>query len=176
VDSYDWIAFLSMADGSRAYNRYFGRLNTGKMKMRGVMARKGDTPEYVRRMQLELFEILAQARSREELLNVKSGAHVVREEYVQGLEDADVRELAIHCRLSRVNYSRRCAEASAVKAYQKSGFQLSPGMEIGYVVIDAAKWQVDTERDASGFDAVYYGKLLQKAWDEISYALNNLPS
>jgi hypothetical protein len=36
-----------MADGSRAYNRYFGRLNTGKIKIRGVMARKGDTPEYV---------------------------------------------------------------------------------------------------------------------------------
>ena len=39
-----------------AYNRYFGRLDTGKMKIRGVMARKGDTPEYVRRMQKELFE------------------------------------------------------------------------------------------------------------------------
>jgi DNA polymerase I len=27
VDSYDWIAFLPMADGSGAYNRYIGRLN-----------------------------------------------------------------------------------------------------------------------------------------------------
>ena len=67
VDSYDWIAFLPMADGSGAYNRYFGRLNTGKMKIRGVMARKGDTPEYVRRMQQELFEVLAEARSLEEI-------------------------------------------------------------------------------------------------------------
>jgi DNA polymerase I len=47
VDTYDWITFLSMSDGMGAYNRYFGRLNTGKMKIRGVMARKGDTPEYV---------------------------------------------------------------------------------------------------------------------------------
>ncbi len=45
VDSYDWITFLPMADGSGAYNRYFGRLNTGKVKIRGVMTRKGDTPE-----------------------------------------------------------------------------------------------------------------------------------
>ena len=35
VDSYDWITFLPMADGSGAYNRYFGRLTTGKMKVRG---------------------------------------------------------------------------------------------------------------------------------------------
>ena len=30
VDSYDWIAFLPMADGSGSYNRYFGRLDTGR--------------------------------------------------------------------------------------------------------------------------------------------------
>jgi hypothetical protein len=40
-----------MSDGTGAYNRYFCRLNTGKMKIRGVMARKGDTPEYVNKMQ-----------------------------------------------------------------------------------------------------------------------------
>ncbi len=60
VDSYDWIAFLPMADGSGAYNRYFGRLRTGKMKIRGVMACKGDTPEYVRRLQEEVFGVLAE--------------------------------------------------------------------------------------------------------------------
>jgi hypothetical protein len=56
VDTYDWITFLPMTDGTGAYNRYFGRLNTGKMKIRGVMARKGDTPEYVNKMQQEVFE------------------------------------------------------------------------------------------------------------------------
>jgi DNA polymerase, archaea type len=54
-----------------------------------------------------------------------------------------------------MNYSRRCAEASAVQAYQKRGLPLATGMEIGYVVKDAAKWEVDTERDASEFDAGY---------------------
>jgi DNA polymerase I len=58
VDTYDWITFLPMSDGTGAYNRYFGRLNTGKMKIRGVMARKGDTPEYVNKMQQEVFEVL----------------------------------------------------------------------------------------------------------------------
>jgi len=37
------------------------------MKIRGVMARKGDTPEYVKRMQMELFDVLAKARSLDEL-------------------------------------------------------------------------------------------------------------
>ena len=40
---------------------------------------------------------------------------------MKGLEEADVRELAIHRRVSRLRYSRRCAEASAVQAHMKQG-------------------------------------------------------
>jgi DNA polymerase, archaea type len=169
VDSYDWITFLPMADGSGSYNRYFGRLDTGKMKIRGVMARKGDTPEYVRRMQQELFDVLAKAKSLDELRMIEPMAREVYKKYMRELEDADVRELAIYRRVSRMNYSRRCAEASAVKAYQKLGLSLATGMEIGYVVTDAAKWEVDTERDASEFDTGYYRKLLETAWEEASF-------
>ncbi len=171
VDSYDWIAFLPMADGSGAYNRYFGRLDTGKMKIRGVMARKGDTPEYVRRMQQELFETLANARSREELKRIVLKAREVRRRYMDGLGGANVRELAIHRTVSRLSYSRRCAEASAVQAHLKQGIALAPGMEIGYVVKDAKKWEVAPERTASEFDIGYYGKLLEKAWEEVAYVL-----
>jgi DNA polymerase, archaea type len=173
VDSYDWITFLPMADGSGAYNRYFGRLDTGKMKIRGVMARKGDTPEYVRRMQQDLFDVLAKARSLDELQMIAPMAREVREKYLRELEGTDVRDLAIHRRVGRMNYSRRCAEASAVQAYQRHGLPLATGMQIGYVVTDASKWEVDTERDALEFDVGYYGKLLEKAWDEVAFALIN---
>ena len=53
------------------------------------------------------------------------------------LDVVDVKELAIHRRVSRLNYSRRCAEASAVQAHMKQGIPLAPGMEIGYVIRDA---------------------------------------
>jgi DNA polymerase I len=42
------------------------------MNIRGVMARKGDTPEYVGRMQQELFDILAKARSLDELRMIEA--------------------------------------------------------------------------------------------------------
>jgi len=173
VDSYDWIVFLPMADGSGAYNRYFGRQNTGKIKIRGVMARKGDTPEYVRRMQKELFEVLGEARSRGELRRIEPRAWEVAEKYRGDLRsaDIDVRELAVHRRVGRLNYSRRCAEASAVQAHLKQGIKLAPGMQMGYVVKDAKKWDVDPERTASEFDAAYYEKLLDKAWEEVAFAL-----
>ena len=113
VDSYDWITFLPMSDGGGAYNCYFGRLNTGKMKIRGVKARKDDTPEYVNKMQQEVFQVLAEARSLEDLRKIEPKAQHVYRRFLDGLDGADVRELAIHRRVSRLNYSRRCAEERA---------------------------------------------------------------
>ena len=81
----------------------------------------------------------------------------------------DVRELAIYRRVSRTNYSRRCAEASAERAYQKRGISLASGTEIGYVAKDAKRWEVEQERTAEEFDVGYYRKLLEKAWDEVSF-------
>ena len=92
-----------------AYNRYFGRLNTGKMKIRGVMPRKGDTPEYVNNMQQEVFQVLAEARSLEDLRKIEPKAQHVYRRYLDELDGADVREQSIHCRISKLNYSWRCA-------------------------------------------------------------------
>ena len=83
------------------------------------MARKGDTPEYVNKMQQEVFEVLAEAKSLEDLRQIKPKAREVYRRYLDELDGADVKELAIHRRVSRLNYSRRCAEASAVQAQRE---------------------------------------------------------
>jgi DNA polymerase elongation subunit (family B) len=82
---------------------------------------KGDTPEYVNKMQQEVFEVLAGARSLENLKRIEPKAREVYRRYLDELGDADVKDLAIHRRVSRLNYSRRCAEASAVQARMKQG-------------------------------------------------------
>jgi DNA polymerase elongation subunit (family B) len=94
--------------------------------------------------------------------------------YLDELGGADIKELAIHSRVSRLNYSRRCAEASAVQAHVKQGIPLAPGMEIGYVIRDARRWEVDPERTASKFDAGYYQGLLEKAWGEAAFVFDKI--
>ena len=113
--------------------------------------------------------MLAEARSLEGLRQIEPKAREVYRRYVDELEGADVKELAIHRRVGKLNYSRRCAEASAVQVHMKQGIPLAPGMEIGYVIRDARKWAVDPERTASKFDAMYYRGLLQKAWEEVAF-------
>jgi len=115
------------------------------MKIRGVMARKGDTSEYVHRMQMELFDVLIKVRSMDELHAIEPVAQEVRAKYMGGLKDADVTELAIHRRVSRMNYSRRCAEASEVKAYQKCGLPLAPGMrsDMSRRMLKSGRWPMN---------------------------------
>ena len=169
LDPYDWIVFLPLADGFGAYNRYFGRMSSGKLKIRGVAARKRDTPEYIRRMQLEVFAKMGEARSIDELRRIKPQAQEILDRYHRGLQGADPSEMIIHRRISKLSYEKRCVQASAIDAYRKRGVKVSPGMTVGFVVRDAGVWDVDTGWDASEFDPDYYGKLIGKAWEEAAF-------
>lgn len=168
-EDYDWIVFLPLADGGGAYNRYFGRLTSGRVKVRGVMARRGDTPPYVARMQKEIFELLAGASSGKELQKAEPAARRTLERYREALPQAKPQEMVIRRRVGRTSYSRRCAEASAIKAHQRLGLQLEPGMEMGYVVVDAGGWEVEAEENATHFDVRHYAALLEKAWQEVAF-------
>ena len=52
-----------------------------QMKIRRVMVRMSDTAEYVGRMQKELFEVLDEARSRQELKRIEPRAREVAGRY-----------------------------------------------------------------------------------------------
>jgi hypothetical protein len=59
--------------------------------------------------------------------------------YLDELVDADVGERAICWKGINLNYSRRCAETSAVQAHMEQGIPLATGMEISYVIKDATR-------------------------------------
>ena len=170
LDSYDWIVFLPMPDGFGAYNRYYGRLSTGEIKVRGIMARRGDTPPYIRAMQESMLSVMKQAGTRAELAALEKDARRVYREAEYGLPGAPPSSMAIRRQVSRLAYSRRCPEASAVAACTAAGIEVAPGMEIGYVVADARTWSVELDWLAKRFDQGYYRKLLGKAWEEIAFA------
>jgi DNA polymerase I len=173
-DAYDWITFLPMNDGTGAYNRYFGKLSDGPMKLRGVMARRGDTPEYVRRMQEEILETMRKACSLEELRAREGMAREIHVCYRDGLVHVDPESLVVRRRISQCTYERKCLEASAVEAYRKAGIALYPGMEIGYVVRDASTWNVAPSWEADSIDLRYYRTLLDRAWTEVAFVFDQL--
>jgi hypothetical protein len=84
--------------------------------------------------------------------------------YLEGLRDADVRELAIHRQGEPLELlppvRRGLGGEGSPEARHYSG--------AGHVdmVKDAGRWEVEPERWASEIDTVYYRKLLEKAWEE----------
>jgi DNA polymerase I len=170
LEDYRWIVFLPMPDGFGAYNRYYGLLADDTIKVRGIMARKRDTPDYIGKMQHAMLEELRGTVDRSSLISRESAVKAIYRDAVAGLPKVEARELAIHRQVSRIAYVHQCAEASAVTACAAAGIDVSPGMEIGYVVRDARRWEVDLEWNATRFDLAYYRALLDKAWAEISFA------
>ncbi len=117
-EHFDWIVFLPLNDGFGAYNRYYGRLSDGSVKVRGIAARRHDTPEYIRTMQQEMLAIMATASTPAGLGQVRDPVYQVYCNAVQNLPHAAPPALAISRRISRTTYAHRCIEGAAVQAYR----------------------------------------------------------
>jgi len=172
VEHFDWIVFEPMNDRFGAYNRYFGRLSDGSIKVRGIAARKHDTPEYIREMQGRMLKVMARAKSIAGLEEKREEVRSIFRESVRALPAADPKSMAIHRRISRLTYAHRCLEGVAVQAYRKHGIEVAPGMKIRYVVTDSRRYQVMPEWVADTFDLPFYRGLMEKAWAEISFAFS----
>ncbi len=170
IEHFNWIVFQPMNDGCGAYNRYFGRLSDGSVKVRGIAARRHDTPEFVRSMQDRMLRVMADAESVAALKDKEKEIRNIFRDTVRCLPDSDPGALVINRRISRLTYAHRCLEGAAVQAYRDRGIEISPGMKIGYIVRDARRYSVGTEWDAATFDLSYYHTLLEKAWEEIAFA------
>jgi hypothetical protein len=75
-------------------------------------------------------------------------------------------------RMASCSFASSISLGGSSTTHQKQGIPLAPGMEIGYVVKDAKKWEVEPEKTAAVFDAGYYGKLLEEAWEEAAFVFS----
>jgi DNA polymerase I len=171
TEHFDWIVFLPLADGFGAYNRYYGRQPDGSTKVRGIAARRHDTPEYVREMQRRMLAVMARTKTIAELKMVREEIAGIYRETVNNLPEANPDQMVINRRISRLTYTHRCIEGAAVQAYRDHGIGIAPGMKIRYVVAEARRYRVEPAWCAKSFDVPYYRGLIDKAWAEISYAI-----
>jgi DNA polymerase I len=170
LETYSWLVFLPMADGYfGAYSRYYGRAEDGSVKVRGIAARRHDTPEYIREMQREMLEVMAGAGTIPELDRDRDAVKRIYITAREQLPGADPETLVINRRISRLTYAYRCIEGAAVAAYKRHGVEVVPGMKIRYVVADARECHIEPAWCAESFDLGYYRDLLDRAWAEIAF-------
>jgi DNA polymerase II len=113
-------------------NRYFGIFQDGSIKVRGIEARRHDTPPFITQTQMKILEILAKAPSADHLPDFFPEAHKYIGQRFDDLVKGRVplEELLVSQRLSRElsEYSSPSPAAKAVWQLQAEGKQVcEPG-------------------------------------------------
>ena len=172
---YRWVAFLpSRQDAQMSVaNRYIGVFEDGEIKMRGIEARRRDTPPFVVAAQREMLQALASAQSRQALDALVPRVIAIAGAYADALRSGQVpyQDLVITKRLSRdpLAYSKDTLLALAAKELLASGVTLSPGESIQYIITEE---HADAKCDRVRAFAHYRGREPYDAEKYIELLLN----
>ncbi|MEQ9366648.1 MAG: DNA polymerase domain-containing protein [Leptospirales bacterium] len=186
---YTWVVFLpSKADPALGVmTRYFGRFTNGEIKIRGIAARRKDTPEFLRNAQLELLEIMRAADSVAELRELHSAMDLA---YRRLDEQVVTREVPFKALLIRRKVTRGLAEyktpsiATVVSLRQiqsLTGSEIQAGDRVRYLAVahkhrnPNKRWlseeAADRFREENGgppeYDVDYYRRLVWEVYREV---------
>ena len=139
---YRWIVFLpsKIHPETPVLNRYYGVFEDGQIKMRGIEARRSDTPRIIKQAQLEMIESLSTAKNFEEFLKRIPESLKVITKYAEKILEGKVtaEDLLITKRLSKhpQEYTHDVFQAIAAKQLMAAGFDVYPGQTIQYIIAD----------------------------------------
>ena len=176
---YKWVAFLPSKTEPNipVLNRYFGVYQTGELKVRGIEARRHDTPVAFARCQMDILRALARADSAAE-----ATAEVPQcVEIFLGFADALARheipasELAFTTNLSKApeEYSTMTVQHAAIRQLVSEGAKLHAGEGIRYVITDyrgkgsKRATPLDMAKDMADYDAPRYIRLLAETCSSV---------
>jgi DNA polymerase elongation subunit (family B) len=146
---YRWIVFLPsrMHEGVPVLNRYYGVYEDGKIKIRGIEARRSDTPNFIRDAQIEMIKILGKAFDSKGFMDKLQEALNVVKSYADELNKGQVtvEDLLIAKRLSMnpADYAHHVFQAIAANQLWREGIEVSAGQTIKYLTTDAENKRPD---------------------------------
>ena len=169
---YKWVAFLpSRTDpGIPVLNRYFGAYEDGEVKVRGVEARRHDTPLAFARCQMQILRTLAKADSvAEARAKIPECIGIfLGQAGALARHEIPASELAFTTNLSKApeEYTTMTVQHAALNQLVAEGVQLHAGEGIRYVITDykgkdsQRATPVDVIKDESKYDSERYIRLL----------------
>jgi DNA polymerase elongation subunit (family B) len=140
---YNWIVFLPsrMHPNVGVLNRYYGVMESGKIKVRGLEVRRRDTPPFVCSAQTRILEVLAEAKNSKEFVEKIPEALKVLREYRQKLLNGEVSiwDLIITKYLSKdpKNYKQRVSQVIAAEQLIKEGAEVAAGKNVRFLFTSA---------------------------------------
>jgi DNA polymerase elongation subunit (family B) len=140
---YKWIVFLPSKIHPRigVLNRYYGVMENGKIKVRGIEIRRRDTPIFVYNAQMEMINVLATAGNSSEFMEKIPEALKVVRDYRKKLLDGEVPiwDLIVTKHLSKhpKKYKQRVSQVIAAEQLIKEGADVHAGKNIRFLFTDA---------------------------------------
>lgn len=176
---YKWVVFLpSKVDpGIPVLNRYFGVYRNGELKVRGIEARRHDTPLAFSRCQMEILRMLAEADSLAEAKAKVPGCVEIFLRHAESLARHDIPalELAFTTNLSKgpEEYTTMTVQHAAIKQLVGEGATLHAGEGIRYVITDyrgkdsKRATPADVIQDETDYDSERYIELLAETCSSV---------
>ena len=122
-------------------NRYYGVMENGKIKVRGIEARRRDTPKFVYDAQMEMIKVLASARNSREFVDKIPDALKVVRKYRQQLLAGEIPiwDLIITKHLSKhlKEYKQKVSQVIAAEQLLKEGVEISSGKNVRFLFTSA---------------------------------------
>jgi DNA polymerase-2 len=140
---YKWIVFLpsKIHPNIGVLNRYYGVMDNGEVKVRGIDVRRRDAPKFVYNAQMEIIQVFASANNSGELMEKIPEALDVVKAYRQRLLDGDVPlwDLIVTKRLSKhpSRYKQRVSQVIAAEQLMEEGARVHAGTNIKFLFTDA---------------------------------------
>jgi len=140
---YKWIVFLpsKMHPSISVLNRYYGVMESGKLKIRGLEIRKRDTPKFIYDAQTEMINVLATANNSEEFIQKIPQVFEVVKKYRKKIIDGEVPvwDLMITKHLSKnpKHYKQHVSQAIAAEQLIKEGSEVHAGNNITFLFTSA---------------------------------------
>jgi DNA polymerase elongation subunit (family B) len=140
---YKWIVFLpsKMHPNIGVLNRYYGVMESGKLKVRGLEVRKRDTPKFVYDAQMEMIDVFSTANNSGEFMEKIPEALNVVKIFRQKLLDGKVPigDLIVSKHLSKnpKHYKQHVSQVIAAEQLIKEGSEVHAGKNVHFVFTDA---------------------------------------
>jgi DNA polymerase-2 len=171
---YRWVAFLPSRMDERVpvANRYFGVFQDGSMKVRGIEARRRDTPPWVAETQTRMLERLSRAGSVRDLAGYVQEAFDLFRAALEELRRGHVslEKLVVTSRISHEleNYRSPTPGARAAQQlFERTGKRVRPGQKVRFIftqgIPDVCPWELTGMIDPVMVDRVKYTELLARA-------------
>jgi DNA polymerase-2 len=170
---YRWVAFLPSRQDSRVpvANRYFGVFQDGSLKLRGIEARRRDTPPFIVEMQMEVLERLSKVKDVDRLPGVLPWVVRMLRKEVSRLRRGQIapERLLVAQKLSREleAYTSPSPVARAVAQLQAVGKVVKPGQRVRFLYTrgnpGVHAWDLPAEPDLASLDVDRYIELMLRA-------------